>query len=104
MTKPYTHLTQEERYRIHAYKKAEFTNSEIAHELVRNVSTIKRELSRNTGLRDYRPQQAQCLAQNRHQTKPKQVKMAGDMMSVLRMIGNSNGVQNKYKINCKTKD
>ncbi len=80
MTKAYTHLTQEERYQIHAYKKAEFTNREIAQELGRDVSTIKRELSRNTGLRGYRPQQAQCLAQNRHQTKPKQVKMAEPMI------------------------
>lgn len=80
MTKSYTHLTQEERYQIYAYKKAEFTNREIAQELGRNVSTIKRELSRNRGLRGYRAQQAHCLAQNRHQTKPKQVKMTDSMM------------------------
>ncbi len=80
MTKSYTHLTQEERYQIYAYKKAEFTNREIAQELDRNVSTIKRELSRNAGLRSYRPQQAHYLAQNRHQTKAKQVKMTESMI------------------------
>ncbi len=80
MTKPYTHLTQEERYQIHAYKKAEFSNLDIAQELGRHVSTIKRELSRNTGLRGYRPQQAHCLAQHRHQTKPKPIKMTTPMI------------------------
>jgi IS30 family transposase len=80
MTKPYTHLTQEERYQIHAYKKAEFTNKEISHELGRHVSTIKRELLRNTGLKGYRPQQAHCHAQNRHQIKPKPIKMTALMI------------------------
>jgi IS30 family transposase len=69
MRKCYTHLPQEERYQIHAYKKEKYSNVEIAQELDGHVSTIKRELSRNTGLRGYRPQQAHCLAQNRHQKK-----------------------------------
>ena len=81
MRKYYTHLTQEERYQIHAYKKAEYSNVEIAQELDRHVSSIKRELSRNTGLRGYRPQQAHCLAQNRHQNKPKLIKMTEPMMA-----------------------
>jgi len=81
MRKHYTHLTQEERYQIHAYKKAGFSNALIAQELGRHVSTIKRELSRNTGLRGYRPQQAHCLAQNRHQKKPKSIKMTKPMIA-----------------------
>ena len=81
MRKYYTHLTQEERYQIHAYKKAKYSNVEIAQELDRHVSTIKRELSRNTGLRGYRPQQAHCLAQNRHQKKSKLIKMIEPMMT-----------------------
>ena len=80
MKKPYTHLTQEERYQIYAYKKAGFPNVLIAQELDRDVSTIKRELSRNEGLRGYRPQQAHCLAQNRHQSKPKSLKMTKPMI------------------------
>jgi len=79
MTKQYTHLTQEERYQIYAFKKAEFSNDYIARELDRNVSTIKRELKRNTGLRGYRPQQAHTLAQNRHQQKAKTIKMTATM-------------------------
>jgi len=37
MTKSYTHLTQEERYYIQAYKKAGFSNIFIADELDRDV-------------------------------------------------------------------
>jgi len=51
MTKLYTHLTQEKRYQIYAFKKVNFSNINIAIELGRHVSTIKRELARNTGLR-----------------------------------------------------
>lgn len=75
MTKSYTHLTQDERYQIHAYKKAGFSPSAIALDLNRHVSTINRELSRNTGLRGYRPKQAHRLAQARLFTKPKSVKL-----------------------------
>lgn len=81
MRKHYTHLTQEERYQIYAYKKAGFSNVLIAQEVDRHVSTINRELSRNTGLRGYRPQQAHCLAQNRHQNKPKSIKMTKPMIA-----------------------
>jgi len=81
MIKHYTHLTQEERYQIYAFKKANYSNALIALELGRYVSTIKRELSRNTGLRGYRPQQAHCLAQNRHQNKPKPIKMTKPMIA-----------------------
>ena len=65
MRKHYAHLSQEERYHIYHYKKAGFANELIAQELDRDVSTIKRELSRNMGLRGYRPQQAHCLAQQK---------------------------------------
>lgn len=75
MTKSYTHLTQDERYQIHAYKKAGFSPNAIALDLNRHVSTINRELSRNTGLRGYRPKQAHRLAQARLFTKPKSVKL-----------------------------
>lgn len=79
MTKQYTHLTQEERYQIYAYMKAGFSKEFIARDLKRSVSTIKRELNRNTGLRGYRPQQAHKLAHNRHQQKAKTIKMTATM-------------------------
>ena len=61
----YKQLTQEERYQIHAYLKAGFNQTEIAMVLKRHKSTISREITRNTGLRGYRPKQAQCLTEER---------------------------------------
>ncbi|VAW60586.1 Helix-turn-helix, Fis-type [hydrothermal vent metagenome] len=80
MKQQYTHLTQKERYHIHAYKAAGFSNIFIAEELDRHVSTIKRELGRNTGLRGYKPKQAHSFAQSRLVLKPKHVKMTPDMI------------------------
>ena len=54
----YKHLSQAERYQIHALMKAGHDQSQIAKVLDRNKSTISRELSRNTGSRGYRPKQA----------------------------------------------
>jgi len=61
----YTQLTEVERYQIEAFLKAGFTQKSIAEELGRDPGTISRELGRNTGLRGYRPQQAQRLADER---------------------------------------
>lgn len=61
----YTQLTEVERYQIQAFLKAGYSQKAIADELNRHPSTIGRELSRNTGLRGYRPQQAQRLAEER---------------------------------------
>ena len=54
----YKHLSQAERYQIHALMEAGHDQSQIAKVLDRNKSTISRELSRNTGYRGYRPKQA----------------------------------------------
>ena len=63
----YTQLAEVERYQIQAFLKAGYTKQKIAEELGRHPTTIARELSRNTGLRGYRPQQAQRLAEQRKQ-------------------------------------
>jgi IS30 family transposase len=63
----YTQVTEIERYQIRAYLKAGYTQQAIARELDRAPSTISRELKRNTGLRGYRPQQAQRRAGERKQ-------------------------------------
>lgn len=44
----FKHLTQEQRYHIEAYKKAGYSNSEIARDLGVHPSTIGRELKRNS--------------------------------------------------------
>lgn len=67
----YTQLTREQRYQIYALKKAGHLQVEIARVVGVNKSTISRELSRNTGLRSYRPKQAQRFAMERRQAKAK---------------------------------
>ena len=61
----YHHLSQEERYQISALLKAGLTQAQISVNLGRHKSTISREVSRNSGLRGYRPRQACLLAENR---------------------------------------
>jgi IS30 family transposase len=63
----YIQLTEVERYQIQSFLKAGYTQKTIAEELGRDPGTISRELSRNTGLRGYRPQQAHCFATERKQ-------------------------------------
>ena len=71
----YTHLSQEERYQIYAFLKAEKTICEIAEELNRETSTISREIARNAGGRGYRPKQAHEMATKRKAEAPKAIKM-----------------------------
>lgn len=71
----YYQLTENERYQIYALKKAGHNQKHIASLLKRNDSTISRELTRNKGLRGYRPKQAQQLSDNRRRTAPKYRKM-----------------------------
>ena len=63
----YTQLTEIERYQIKSFLTAGYQQKAIAEELGRACSTISRELARNKGLRGYRPQQAQRLADERQQ-------------------------------------
>lgn len=65
----YTQLTLEERYQISVLLKAGLTQTEVAALLNRHKSTISREIFRNTGLRGYRPQQAQRLMKERQLSK-----------------------------------
>ncbi len=65
----YTQLTREERYQIYALKTAGHNQVEIAKIIGRHKSTVSRELTRNRGLRGYRPKQANNFASSRRQTK-----------------------------------
>ena len=51
----YKQLTIEERYQIKAYLKTGMSHKDISIELERHLSTITREIQRNTGKRGYRP-------------------------------------------------
>lgn len=61
----YRQLTQDQRYQIYAFMKADWTQLEIASEIGVHPSTIARELARNRGQRGYRPKQAQQKAEGR---------------------------------------
>ena len=71
----YSQLTEEDRIEIYAMKQAGKQQNYIAAELGVHPSTISRELARNTGLRGYRPKQAQHKALHRRLTARKAVKM-----------------------------
>ena len=70
----YIQLTQEERYHISVLCKEGFSKTETARKVNRHISTISRELNRNTGKRGYRPKQAQEKALIRRHTSRKAIR------------------------------
>jgi len=83
MPETYTQLTEDERYQIYEDKFMGLSHRQIAKKLNRHHSTVSREIVRNTGLRGYRPRQAQQFAQQRHLLKPKRIKMTADMQKLV---------------------
>ncbi len=81
--KHYTQLTEPERYQIYTMKKSGFSLTSIAKVIERSVSTLSRELSRNTGRRGYRYQQAQQMAKERHKHKAKVVKITDEIKTYI---------------------
>jgi transposase, IS30 family len=71
----YKHLSLEERHYLELEQKAGTSINKIAKKLCRHVSTLSRELKRNTGKRGYRNRQANELAQKRLKEKPKSIKL-----------------------------
>ena len=82
----YNQLTENERYQIYSLKKAGHKQETIAQLLGRNPSTISRELNRNTGLRGYRPQQAQQLALARRKEAHKARKMTEAVKAMIETL------------------
>ncbi len=83
MPKTYTRLTEEERYQIYEGVTEKWSHREIATLINKHHSTVSREVRRNTGLRGYRPKQAQEKAQNRHQNKPRYIKLTPEIQSLI---------------------
>lgn len=82
----YYQLTEEERYQIYAFLKAGKNQKQIAEELKRSPATISRELSRNTGLRGYRPKQAQISTLKRRSEASKFIKMTPQVIEWVRRL------------------
>lgn len=79
----YKQLTEEDRIEIYAMKQAGKQQNQMAAALGVSPSTISRELSRNTGLRAYRPKQAQQKALQRRFTARKAVKMTPETLDYI---------------------
>jgi IS30 family transposase len=75
----YKQLTIEERYQIKAYLKTGMSAKGISIELRRHLSTITREIKRNTGKKGYRPKQADELALKRRKTALKSIKLTNEV-------------------------
>jgi IS30 family transposase len=65
MSKGYQHVTRDQRSQIYVLKAMELSLRDIAQKIGIHVSSISREISRNTGLRGYRINQADTLARER---------------------------------------
>lgn len=78
----YSQLTEGERNQIYALKQERVSNQRIATILKRDVSTISREVRRNSGQRGYRPKQAHHKALERRQT-PRKTKMTPEVVTYI---------------------
>ncbi|MCJ7692372.1 MAG: IS30 family transposase, partial [Sedimentisphaerales bacterium] len=79
----YRQLTEEDRIEIYAMKQAGKEQKKMAAELGVHPSTISRELGRNTGLRGYRPKQAQQKALQRRFNACKAIKMTPETIDYI---------------------
>lgn len=83
MPKTYTRLTEDERYQIYEGVTEKRSHREIGILINKHHSAVSREVERNTGLRGYRPKQAQERAQQRHRNKPRYRKLTSDIQSLI---------------------
>jgi IS30 family transposase len=79
----YSQLTSEERYYIWIGLKKGDSIRQIARDIGRSHTTISREITRNTGKKGYRHQQAQNKAIARHKHKQKAIKMDDALKSIV---------------------
>lgn len=79
----YSQLTEVQRYQISALMEARKSRQEIANLLGVSISTIGRELKRNTGQRGYRPKQAHIKAVRRREWATKAIKMTVDVICLI---------------------
>jgi IS30 family transposase len=74
--KNHKQLIYEQRCQIHALKKTEISQADMAKIVGVSQSTISRELTRNTGLNGYRHQQAQRFTDQRRALTHKTLKIS----------------------------
>ena len=79
----YKHLCPEERHYIEIELKKGISQNKIAESLGRSQSSISREIGSNTGQRGYRNKQAENLTRDRHENKPKEVKLTEEIKCII---------------------
>lgn len=75
----YQQLTQEDRYHIYGLRQGGLNQSEIADRLGVHKATISREITRNKGLKGYRPQQAQKKYEERIKSAEKAIRLTPEV-------------------------
>lgn len=75
----YKQLSYEQRVQIHTLLKYGLNQTKIAQFIGVNKSTISREIKRNTGLKGYRPKQANERAFGRRKNADKQIRFTDDI-------------------------
>lgn len=80
----HTQLTQDERSQIYALWQQDFTMSKIAETIGYHKSTISREIKRNSGLRGYRPKQAQNLTNCRRKQAKKNIRLTDQIIKIIK--------------------
>ena len=83
MPKTYTRLTEDERYQIYEGVTDKLSHRKIASLINRHHSVVSREIKRNTGLRGYRPNQANEKAKQRHKGRPRRIKLTSEVQEML---------------------
>lgn len=74
----YQHVTRDQRSQIYAYKSMGLSLRDIAKNIEKNVSTVSREIARNTGLRGYRISQADSRSKERRSNASRTPKKLND--------------------------
>lgn len=82
----YHQLTENERYQIRSLLKVGLNQKQISEQLDRSPSTISREIKRNTGLKGYRPKQAQSLTDDRRVNAIKAFKLTEEVVDWMRCL------------------
>ena len=81
MGQNYSQLTSGERNQLYALRKAKISMTKITEQLGRPRTTLHNEIKRNSGLRGYRPLQAQKFARQRQAAKAKPLKMTPEIIA-----------------------
>jgi len=91
----YKQLIYEQRVEIYALLKAGLSQTKIALLIGASEATVSREIARNTGLKGYRPKQANQRALEKRQNADKHIRFTDEIKTNVKNISTRTGVPNK---------